>query len=95
MGGYVAARATQRRPVHRLFLIAPAFYLPHYPDKNIAPNAEKALIVHGWSDEIVPVENSIRYAREYQTELHILPGDHALEGALPAIQILFESFLRG
>ena len=35
-------------------------------------------IVHGWHDDIVPVENSIRYARSCSATLHIVDGDHRL-----------------
>ena len=36
-------------------------------------------IVHGWHDDIVPVENSIRWAREHRATLHMLDSDHRLE----------------
>ncbi len=42
-------------------------------------------IVHGWHDDIVPVENSIRWAREHQAALHVLDSDHRLEDQIEAI----------
>ncbi len=42
-------------------------------------------IVHGWHDVIVPVENSIRWAREHHATLHILDSDHRLEDQIGAI----------
>ena len=35
-------------------------------------------IVHGWRDDVIPVENSVRYAKQYNAALHILDGDHRL-----------------
>ena len=35
-------------------------------------------IVHGWHDDVVPVENSIRFAQSEHANLHILNGNHGL-----------------
>ena len=35
-------------------------------------------IVHGWHDDVVPVHNSIRYARDCSATLHLVDGDHRL-----------------
>jgi hypothetical protein len=49
--------------------------------------------VHGWRDDVVPVENSIRYAREHGATLHIVDGDHRMIEQLSLINYLFEYFL--
>jgi hypothetical protein len=49
--------------------------------------------VHGWHDDIVPVENSIRWAREHQAALHILDSNHRLEDRIEAICSLLRAFL--
>ncbi len=63
-----------------------------------APAPEPAdcpiVIVHGWNDAVVPVDNSIRYARQYRAALHILDGDHSLMEQIEVICELFEGFLR-
>jgi len=46
-----------------------------------------------FNDVIVPVENSIRWAREHQAALHILNSDHRLEDRIEAICILLRAFL--
>jgi hypothetical protein len=51
--------------------------------------------VHGWHDDIVPVENSIRWAREHRATLHVLDSNHRLEDQIPAICRLLRDFLRG
>jgi pimeloyl-ACP methyl ester carboxylesterase len=93
LGGYVSAAAAGRVGARGLFLLAPAFYMPgfeaHTPQEVAVPTA----IVHGWYDDVVPVENSIRWARERQAALHILNSGHRLEDQIEAISILLREFL--
>ncbi len=93
MGGYVSTVASVRLPVDGLFLLAPAFYLPGYNNQDVTPRAKRTMIVHGWSDVVVPVQNSIRFARQHQCELYLLDGDHRLNAALPRIEPIFEMYL--
>lgn len=94
MGGYVSTVATARLNVDGLFLLAPAFYLNGYDNQNLSPRSKRTMIVHGWVDSVVPVQNSIKFARLHQCDLHILDGDHRLNDALPKIESLFEMFLK-
>ena len=93
MGGHVAAAAASGLEPRGLFLLAPAFYMAGYeqytPQKVACPTA----IVHGWHDAIVPVENSIRWAREHQAALHLLNSDHRLEDQIEVICALLRDFL--
>ena len=50
-------------------------------------------IVHGWSDDIVPVASSIKYAQQTQRTLHLIDGDHRLNSSITQVIALFESFL--
>ena len=55
------------------------FFMPGYEQYTPARRPlVRSTIVHGWNDDIVPVENSIRYARQYKCALHILDSDHRL-----------------
>jgi alpha/beta superfamily hydrolase len=94
MGGYVSTVASARLKPDGLFLLAPAFYLSGYDDQDPAPCVKQTMIVHGWGDSVVPVENSIKFARFHQCDLHLLDGDHRLNDALPKIEPLFELFLK-
>lgn len=94
MGAYVATVASATLKPAGLFLMAPAFYRDHYRQQAPAPHANLTVLVHGWQDAVVPVEVSQRYAQTYQTELHLIHGDHRLEGPLVTIERLFEDFLR-
>ena len=94
MGGYVSTVASIRLPVDGLFLLAPAFYLPGYANQDLTPRAKTTMIVHGWGDDVVPAQNSIRFAKAHKCDLHLLDGDHRLNAALPKIEPLFELFLK-
>jgi predicted alpha/beta-hydrolase family hydrolase len=93
MGGYVSALASEQIQPDGLFLLAPAFYIPEYTHQNPKPFARHTAIVHGWHDDVVPLEHSLRYAKEYEVSLHILNSDHRLTSVLDQIEGLFRLFL--
>lgn len=64
--------------------------LPTLRPKVVACPVE---VVHGWHDEVVPLEHSLRFAREYGAALHLLNDDHGLHGSIRRIEHLFECFL--
>ncbi len=90
--------ATCRRPRLRwcgraaLFLLAPAFYMPGFEAYTPQDVACPTAIVHGWRDAIVPVENSIRWAREHGRRCTCSNSDHRLEDRIPAICALLRIF---
>ncbi len=77
-----------------LFLLAPAFYLPGYAVQSPMPSTQFVSIVHGWRDDVVPAQNSIEFAAKHRCDLHLIDGDHRLNGALPTIELLFKLFVR-
>jgi len=93
MGGHVSAAAAARVQPRGVFLLAPAFYMQGFeaytPQDVRCPTA----IVHGWHDAVVPVENSIRWAREHNAALHVLNSDHRLEDQIAAICALLRAFI--
>ncbi len=93
MGGHVAAAAAATLEPVGLFVLAPAFYMTGYeaytPQQVGCPTA----IVHGWRDDIVPVENSIRWARERLAALHLLDSDHRLEDQIEMVCRLLKAFI--
>jgi fermentation-respiration switch protein FrsA (DUF1100 family) len=50
-------------------------------------------IVHGWRDDVVPVDNSIRYARSCRAELHLVDGDHRLTEKIDEINYYLRRFI--
>lgn len=95
MGGYVAAAASGQSSTAGLFLIAPAFYMPGYEGLTPSPGCSNVTVIHGWNDEVVPVENSIRWARENAAELFLVAGDHRLTAQLGKVLGLFDEFISG
>lgn len=93
MGGYVSTVASQDLLPNGLFLMAPAFYLPGYAGQEPIPCAGMTEIIHGWNDDVVPVENSINFARQHGVTLHLIDGDHQLISRLDLIAEIFGAFL--
>jgi pimeloyl-ACP methyl ester carboxylesterase len=93
LGGYVSLAAASLLHARGVFLMAPAIYVEGLP-----PLKEKVIdcpmtVVHGWHDDVVPYEHSVRFAKEYNAGLHLLDDDHRLHRQLRVVSYLFEQFL--
>ncbi len=93
MGGHVCTACSIARRAAGLFLMAPAFYMPGFVEHTPVPAACPIAIVHGWRDEVVPVDHSMRFARTYHATLHLLDTDHRLNDRLAEIGVYFKDFL--
>ena len=93
MGGYVATVCSGIVPVAGLFLMAPALYLDGYQVTDYQPLTSRITVIHGWGDELIPPENSFRFARQTGASLHVLDADHPLAGVIPEIIKYFSMFL--
>lgn len=93
LGGYVATVASKSLSPVGLFLMAPAIQFPEYADVELIPRAKQTVIVHGWRDAIIPVENSFKLARHFRTQLHIIDGDHRLHEQIGIVEMIFKNFL--
>ncbi len=93
MGGYVSTVASTRFPVPGLFLMAPALYISPYAVQAYDSQARHIEVVHGWADTVIPVELSMRFARDMNCTVHMVAGDHRLADALPEVSDLFDNFL--
>jgi len=94
LGGHVAAAVSRQVAARGLFLLAPAFYMPGYEQYTPVPASCPITIVHGWNDDVVPVDNSIRFARQYRSTLHVLDSDHRLTASIGEICELLSDFLK-
>ncbi|MEX2123776.1 MAG: YqiA/YcfP family alpha/beta fold hydrolase [Woeseia sp.] len=94
MGGHVATAAAAEVRAIGLFVLAPAYYIEGW--EGLTPPAPDIpiVIVHGWRDDVVPVENSIRYAAQCRATLHILDGDHRLTDNIDEINYYLQRFVR-
>jgi predicted esterase len=94
MGGHVATAAAERLGAAGLFVLAPAYYIEGYEELTPTPPGVPVCIVHGWHDDVVPVENSIRFASECKAELHVIDGDHRLTDNITEINGYLKRFIR-
>ena len=94
MGGHVATAAAAEVGAIGVFVLAPAYYIPGYETLTPPPPDMPVVIVHGWNDDVVPVDNSIRFARQCNASLHILDGDHRLTALIDDINALLTRFIR-
>jgi alpha/beta superfamily hydrolase len=92
MGGYVSAMAVEALHPQALFLMAPALYFPGFDREPPAPPAITC-VVHGWDDDIVPVERAIRYSQRHRVPLYLLDSAHTLNDRIPALELLFGDLL--
>ncbi len=93
MGGHVATAAAASLNAVGLFVLAPAYFMKGFEDLTpVAPNIP-ICIVHGWNDDIVPVESSIRFADACKAELHILDSDHRLTANIDEINYYLKRFI--
>ena len=93
MGGYVSAMACATLKPQALFLMAPALYFPGW-DEEPSGCPELTVVVHGWKDEIVPVERALRFAKKRKAALHLLDSGHTLTDQLPLLSLLFDELLQ-
>lgn len=93
MGGHVATAAAAELGAIGLFVLAPAYYMPGYEALTPPAPTIPICIVHGWRDDIVPVDNSIRFARNCRAELHIIDGDHRLTANIDRINAYLTDFV--
>jgi len=77
MGAFVSGFASLRRSCEALFLMALPVGIPDYPLTYEAARVPTVL-VHGWRDELCPVDAAIAFARERGDTLHLVDDDHRL-----------------
>jgi predicted esterase len=85
MGGHVATAAAAELGAAGIFVLAPAYYMAGYEALTPDPPDMPICIVHGWHDDIVPAENSIRFAGNCSATLHLVDGDHRLTANIAEI----------
>ncbi|MFQ3251617.1 MAG: putative esterase YcpF (UPF0227 family) [Glaciecola sp.] len=92
MGGYVSLVAAERFAPIGIFLLAPALYIDGYLHQQYKADLTNVEIVHGWSDDIIPVANSIRFASLAKSGLHLIEGDHRLNSSISAVEDYLKVF---
>lgn len=94
MGGHVATAAADELNAAGLFVLAPAYFVEGYEDLTPEPPKMPVCIIHGWRDDIVPVENSIRFSQQCLATLHLVDGDHRLRANIDDINDYLARFIQ-
>ena len=94
MGGHVATAAAAEVGAVGLFVLAPAYYIEEWQVPTPEPPGIPTVIVHGWRDDIVPVDVSLRFARPRNAALHLLDSGHTLNDQLETLAEVFGNLLK-
>jgi len=89
MGGYVSAMACEQLRPSALLLMAPALYMDGYPGDPAGCSADTE-VIHGWHDDIVPLESALAFARKRSAGLHVVDDGHRLADSIDLIGRIFE-----
>jgi alpha/beta superfamily hydrolase len=93
MGAFVSALASTQVDCVGLFLIALPVAIPNYArafDVRRVPTA----LVHGWDDDICPVDDAIAFARQRGDAITLVRDDHRLGAHVDFIAQVFAQFLQ-
>ena len=77
MGALVSGLASLQRRCEALFLMALPVGIPGHP-LAFSAAAVPTTLVHGWRDELCPVDAAIAFARGRGDTLHLVDDDHRL-----------------
>ena len=93
MGAFVSGLASLRVPCDGLFLIALPIDIPGCPQRFDAARVP-GMLVHGYRDELCPVDAAIGFARTHGMPALLLDDDHRLADHVDVLERQFELFLR-
>lgn len=77
MGAFVSGLVSLAVRPRALFLMAPPLAIPGFATRFDAARVPTT-IVHGWHDELIPVDEVYAFARSRGDELHLVDDDHRL-----------------
>ncbi|MBE1161691.1 alpha/beta fold hydrolase [Dyella acidiphila] len=93
MGAFVSGLASLEQPVAGLFLLATPSLIP---DSDFAFDLREdvpTLLIHGWQDEVCPLDEIYEFARRRYLPLLVLDDDHRLSGHVDELGRQFGFFL--
>jgi predicted esterase YcpF (UPF0227 family) len=94
MGVYVSNIVANEIDMKGLFLMCPALYLPNYEIQEYRVITNNIEIIHGWQDDIVSYEYSVRFGKENRANLHLVSDNHRLSGSHLFLSQIFANFLK-
>jgi predicted alpha/beta-hydrolase family hydrolase len=93
MGAFVSGLVSRDLPVAGLFLLATPPEIPGYADGFDMRRDVPTMLIHGWRDDVCPLEPIYRFAGERRVPLLVVDDDHRLGDTLDAIVEQFRLFL--
>lgn len=93
LGAFISARASLAVPTKGLFLIAPPPLMRWFSHPLEAADVPTT-IVHGWRDELIPLEPVLDFARARAARLHLVDDTHRLTAHVEQCAEWFGQFLR-
>jgi len=94
MGAFTSGLASLERVSEGVFLLALPVGIPGY-SRPFEAAAVPVALVHGWRDEICPVDAAIEFARGRSATLHLVDDDHRLAAHVEWCAQAFARFLEG
>ncbi|NID14067.1 alpha/beta hydrolase [Luteibacter yeojuensis] len=95
MGAFVSGLASLDAPVAGLFLLALPARIPGYPRAFAVRPDVPAFLVHGYEDDVCPLDEALGFARRHAIPALLVRDDHRLGSTLPDIEAEFRRFLGG
>ncbi|SEV99192.1 alpha/beta hydrolase [Luteibacter sp. 329MFSha] len=95
MGAFVSGLASLDAPVAGLFLLALPARIPGYPRAFGARTGVPSFLVHGYADDVCPLDEALAFARGHAMPALLVQDDHRLGATLPDIEAEFRRFLGG
>ncbi|HXR61968.1 MAG TPA: alpha/beta hydrolase [Rudaea sp.] len=92
MGAFTSALASTEIDCVGLFLIALPLAIPGYR-REFKVAAVPTVLVHGWNDELCPVDDAIAFARARGAAITLVRDDHRLGGHVDFVAEQFRLFL--
>jgi len=92
MGAFVAGLVSLHSPVRALFLLALPISIPGCPPFDMRRGIP-SMLVHGYDDELCPVDAALAFARSVAMPALMLADDHRLGASVEVITGQFGLFL--
>jgi len=93
LGAFISALASLQANTVGLFLIAPPPFMQWF-SQPLAAACVPTTIVHGWNDELIPVEPVLDFARARLARVHLVNDSHRLTAHVEQCAEWFGQFLR-
>ena len=93
MGAFISGFASMQRECAALFLMALPVGVEGY-DYDYKAATVPTVLVHGWRDDLCPVNAVIEFARERGDTLHLVDDDHRLGAHVDYCAQAFRQLLR-